>query len=68
MVILILIYIQYLHKVNSSFEKGLNVQNLHRFPPPDKKIPPKQNFRFPLHPLMLFGKHWIRICNMLLII
>ena len=42
MLILILIYIQYLHKVNSSFEKGLNVQNLHRFPPPDKKTPPSK--------------------------
>ena len=68
MPILILVYIQYLLKVNSSFEKGLNAQNLHRLPPPDKKISPKKNFRFPRHPLMLFGKYWIRICNMLLII
>ena len=47
MLILILINVQYLQNVVFSFEKGSNVQNNSRFPPPNKTIHPQQNFSPP---------------------
>ena len=45
MLILVLVEVQYLQNVGSSF--GLNSQNHSSSGPPDRRSPPRQNFLFP---------------------